>query len=230
MSTCYGVQVMRILVISGDASFSEIAVRGLEAEFGTVHVVTGGSMGWAMVNTYFYELVILNSPLAGGMHEREIVQRIRRKNSHVPILLVSTANAGIGIGSDSHLVQPITASVLRAEAKALLRRGRTAIGDTVQIADLEIDRLRHEVRRSGRRVELTLKEYSLLEYLATRPGNPVSRQMIVEQVWDESFSGLTHVVDVYVRHLRAKLDEPYAQKLIQTVKGVGYMVSDHSPL
>jgi two-component system copper resistance phosphate regulon response regulator CusR len=174
-------------------------------------------------------LVILNSPLSGGMPEKEIVQRIRRKNTQVPILLVSTPDAGIGVGSDRHLVPPITAGILRAEAKALLQRGRTAIGDTLQIADLEIDRLHHEVRRSGRRVELTCKEYSLLEYLAARPGHPVSRQMIVEQVWDESFSGLTHVVDVYVRHLRSKVDEPYPHKLIQTVKGVGYMVSDHSP-
>jgi two-component system copper resistance phosphate regulon response regulator CusR len=222
---------MRILLISGDASFTEIAVRALEPEFGTVHAVTGGSLGWAMVNTYFYELVILSSPLAGGMNDQEMVQRIRRKNPRVPILMVSSAggDAGSGIGIDRHLVQPITPSALRAEAKALLRRGRTAAGDTLQIADLEIDRLHHEVRRSGQRLDLTFKEYSLLEYLAIQPGQPVSRQMIVEQVWDASFAGLTHVVDVYVRHLRDKVDEPYSPKLIQTVKGVGYMLSDHSP-
>jgi two-component system copper resistance phosphate regulon response regulator CusR len=96
------------------------------------------------------------------------------------------------------------------------------------VVDLEIDRLSQQVRRGGKRIELTPKEYSLLEYLATQPGRPFSRTMIVEHVWDQSFEGLTNIVDVYVRHLRAKVDDPFPQKLIQTVRGVGYALSGGS--
>jgi two-component system copper resistance phosphate regulon response regulator CusR len=96
----------------------------------------------------------------------------------------------------------------------------------LRVADLEVDRLAQQVRRAGKRVELTAKEYSLLEYLVAHTGRVLSRTMIIEHVWDESFEGLTNIVDVYVRHLREKVDEPHEQKLIRTVRGVGYCLSD----
>jgi two-component system copper resistance phosphate regulon response regulator CusR len=98
----------------------------------------------------------------------------------------------------------------------------------LRVADLEVDRLTQQVRRAGKRVELTAKEYSLLEYLASHAGRVLSRTMIIEHVWDESFEGLTNIVDVYVRHLREKVDEPYERKLIHTVRGVGYCLSDEA--
>jgi len=112
--------------------------------------------------------------------------------------------------------------------KALLRRGPIAQSSVVRVGDLELDRLTQQVRRAGRRIELTVKEYSLLEYLGTQPGRVFSRTMIVEHVWDQSFEGLTNIVDVYVRHLREKVDAPFPVKLIHTVRGVGYCLSDQS--
>ena len=106
--------------------------------------------------------------------------------------------------------------------KALLRRGPITRSSVLRVADLEIDRFTQQVRRAGRRIELTPKEYALLEYLATNPGRVFSRTMIIEHVWDQSFEGLTNIVDVYVRHLRAKVDDPFPIKLIRTVRGVGY--------
>jgi DNA-binding response OmpR family regulator len=106
----------------------------------------------------------------------------------------------------------------------LLRRGPVSRSSVVRVADLELDRLSQQVRRAGRRIDLTLKEYSLLEYLMSNAGRVLSRTMIIEHVWDRSFGGVTNIVDVYVRHLRGKVDDPYEQKLIHTVRGVGYSI------
>lgn len=114
----------------------------------------------------------------------------------------------------------------RARAKALRSRGSPEASPLIRIADLEIDRLQQQVRRAGQRIELTSEEYSLLEFLAANAGRVMSRTMITEQVWDESFQGLTNMVEVYVRHLRNKVDNGHEQKLIQTVRGVGYSISD----
>jgi DNA-binding response OmpR family regulator len=110
--------------------------------------------------------------------------------------------------------------------KALLRRGTTDHSSVLRVGDLEVDRLAQQVRRGGKRIELTSKEYSLLEYLVANARRVLSRTMIIEHVWDESFEGLTNIVDVYVRHLRSKVDVGQAVKLIRTVRGVGYSVSD----
>jgi two-component system copper resistance phosphate regulon response regulator CusR len=110
--------------------------------------------------------------------------------------------------------------------KALLRRGASDQNSVLRVGDLEIKRLTQEVSRAGQRIELTSKEYALLDYLAAHPGRVLSRTMIVEHVWDQSFEGLTNIVDVYVRHLRAKVDDPFPLKLIRTVRGAGYRMTD----
>jgi two-component system copper resistance phosphate regulon response regulator CusR len=115
---------------------------------------------------------------------------------------------------------------LLVRVKALLRRGVTDRSSVLRVGDLEVDRLAQQVRRGGRRIDLTSKEYGLLEYLTANAGRVLSRTMIIEHVWDESFEGLTNIVDVYVRHLRSKVDVNQPNKLIRTVRGVGYMVSD----
>jgi len=112
--------------------------------------------------------------------------------------------------------------------KALLRRGPVSRANTVRVADLEIDRLTQNVKRGDKKIELTSKEYALLEYLASQPGRVFSRTMIIEHVWDQSFQGLTNIVDVYVRHLREKVDEAFPVKLLHTVRGVGYSLSDQT--
>ena len=134
--------------------------------------------------------------------------------------------ANFEAGADDYLTKPFAFAELLVRVKALLRRGSARSNELLRISDLTIDRLTHRVERAGKHIELTGKEYALLEYLALNAGRILSRTMIVEHVWDESFENLTNIVDVYVRYLREKIDEPFEQKLIRTVRGVGYAISD----
>jgi two-component system copper resistance phosphate regulon response regulator CusR len=129
-------------------------------------------------------------------------------------------------GADDYLTKPFAFAELLLRVKALLRRGPVNRSSVLRVLDLEIDRLSQNVKRAGRKIDLTSKEYALLEYLATNPGRVFSRTMIIEHVWDQSFQGLTNIVDVYVRHLREKVDDPFPVKLLRTVRGVGYSLND----
>jgi two-component system copper resistance phosphate regulon response regulator CusR len=131
-------------------------------------------------------------------------------------------------GADDYLTKPFAFAELLVRIKALLRRPPANRGHVLRVADLEVDRLVRLVRRGAKRIELTAKEYALLEYLMANAGRTLSRTMIVEHVWDSSFQGLTNIVDVYVRHLRAKVDDPFPVKLIHTVRGVGYCLDEAS--
>jgi two-component system copper resistance phosphate regulon response regulator CusR len=129
-------------------------------------------------------------------------------------------------GADDYLTKPFAFAELLVRVKALLRRTPAQRTHELQVGDLEVNRLTRQVRRGGKRIELTSKEYALLEYLAANAGRVLSRTMIVEHVWDESFENLTNIVDVYVKHLRTKVDDPFTTKLIRTVRGVGYSLDD----
>ena len=133
-------------------------------------------------------------------------------------------------GADDYLTKPFAFAELLVRAKSLLRRGPIVQSSVLRVNDLELDRLSQQVRRAGRRIPLTSKEYSLLEYLLANTGRVLSRTMIIEHVWDQSFQGLTNIVDVYVRHLRSKVDDDFPRKLIKTIRGAGYSLSDDDEL
>ena len=222
---------MRILIIEDERKVAEMVSRGLKAERYAVDVAENGDTGWAMAHTYDYDLVILDLGLP-GMGGAEVLRRIRGRNSRVPILILTARDAtackvdSFEAGADDYLTKPFAFAELAVRIKALLRRGSADQSSTVRVGDLEINRLTQQVSRAGQRIELTSKEYALLDYLAAHPGRVLSRTMIVEHVWDQSFEGLTNIVDVYVRHLRAKVDDPFPLKLIRTVRGAGYRITD----
>lgn len=226
-------EAMRILVIEDERKVAEFVARGLRDQRFAVDVANDGQAGWDMASTCHYDLVVLDLMLP-SLSGNEVLKRVRRQGSTVPVLVL-TARAGTAekvenfeAGADDYLTKPFAFDELLVRVKALLRRGSPDRSSILRLGDLEIDRQRQQAKRAGKRIELTPKEYSLLEYLAVNAGRVLSRTMIIEHVWDESFQGLTNIVDVYVRHLRSKVDDPNPKKLIRTVRGVGYSISDEA--
>jgi two-component system copper resistance phosphate regulon response regulator CusR len=224
---------MRILIVEDEKKVADIIARGLKAERFAVDVCHDGQSGWQAADACNYDLIILDLMLP-GLSGTEILEKVRRKNSLVPILIVTARDSladktkNFETGADDYLTKPFAFAELLLRVKALLRRGPVYRSNVVRVGDLEIDRLTQNVKRADKKIELTSKEYALLEYLASQPGRVFSRTMIIEHVWDQSFEGLTNIVDVYVRHLREKVDEAFPVKLLHTVRGVGYSLNDQS--
>lgn len=221
---------MRILVVEDEPKAGEYLRKGLTESGFIVDWARTGTDGLHLAQAATYDLIVLDVMLP-GMDGWHVVQELR-KTQETPVLFLTARDdvadriKGLELGADDYLVKPFAFAELVVRIRTLLRRGPLRESERIAIADLEIDVLKRRVVRSGDRIDLTAKEFALLHLLAQRKGEVMSRTLIASQVWDMNFDSDTNVVDVAVRRLRAKIDEPYPKKLIHTVRGMGYVLEE----
>jgi DNA-binding response OmpR family regulator len=220
---------VRILVAEDDRPVASFLKKGLEAEHYAVDVVPDGQEALYMAEEYDYDLVLLDLVLP-KMDGLQVLRQIRSRKKNLPVLVLTGRTRvedrvkGLDLGADDYMVKPFAFRELTARVRALLRRGDVPVEFRLQVENLEMNLVERAVSRGGRKIELTPKEFALLEYLMRNHGRAVSRPMIIEHVWNFSFDTMTNVVDVYINYLRKKVDGGETPKLIQTVRGVGYRI------
>jgi two-component system copper resistance phosphate regulon response regulator CusR len=223
---------MRILIVEDEPKTAAYVKKGLTEHGYVVDVASDGLDGLHLATTTEYDLILLDVMLP-GVDGWSVLQGVRRQRQ-TPVLFLSARDQvddrvkGLQLGADDYLVKPFAFSELLARVRNILRRGQAPREQTMKVADLEVDPMRRRVTRRGDRIELTAKEYALLDYFVRHVGELCSRTLIAENVWDMHFDSDTNVVDVAVRRLRAKVDDPYETKLIHTVRGVGYVFDARS--
>ena len=222
---------MRILVVEDEKKVASFLRRGLEAEHHEVDVAHDGDAGLARALATEYDLLILDVmlPRRDGL---EVVRELRKQGRRMPILVL-TARAtlpdkvtGLDVGADDYLTKPFEFAEFLARVRALLRRGAPTTPPILAVSNLTLDPVTRKVVRGGRPIELTPREYALLEFLMRHPGRVLSRALIAEHVWGVHFDSFTNVIDVYVNYLRRKIDAELEPKLLHTVRGVGYVLKD----
>lgn len=222
---------MRILVVEDEKKVASFIKKGLEEENYAVDIAYDGEEGLVLADINEYDLILLDImlPKLDGI---EVLRRIRGNGSGVPILMLTAKDAvedivsGLDSGSDDYLTKPFSFAELLARVRALLRRKTKEKTDLLTIDDLILSTSTHRVKRGGREIELTAKEYALLEYFMRNPNRILTRTLITEHVWDYHFDPSTNVVDVYVNYLRKKIDQGFEKKLIHTIRGSGYIIKD----
>ena len=221
---------MRILVIEDDRKVARFIERGLEQEGYAVDVLHDGVDAGEQTRLADYDAVVLDLMLP-GRSGAQVLRDIRARKPALPVLILSAKDsleervAGLDAGADDYMAKPFALAELSARLRALLRRGLPH-ETKLRIADLEMDTIRRTVTRAGRSIDLTPKEYALLEFLLRHSDRPVTRSLIVEHVWDIHFDSVSNVVEVHVNALRQKIDRGFTTPLIQTVRGVGYVLTD----
>ena len=221
---------MRILLVEDELDAAQMLAKGLREQSYAVDVATDGEAAVYQAGVNDYDLVILDVmlPLKDGF---EVCRELRAEGLTFPILMLTARDAppdrvvGLDMGADDYLTKPFDFHELLARLRALLRRGPALRPETVEVADLSIDMRARRVSRGARQIELTAKEYALLEYLARRAGEVVSRAEIAEHVWEENFDPFSNLIEVYVQRLRRKIDEGHTPKLLRTRRGEGYVLA-----
>jgi heavy metal response regulator len=222
---------MRILVVEDEKKVASFLKKGLEEEHYAVDTAFDGEEGLVLAHINEYDLIILDImlPKQDGM---EVLRRIRANGSTVPIMMLTAKDStdeiisGLDSGSDDYLTKPFSFAELLARVRALLRRRVKEKTDFLTVSDLSLTLSTHQVKRGEKKIELTSKEYALLEYFMRNPNRVLTRTLIAEHVWDYSFDSSTNVVDVYVNYLRKKIDRGFEKRLIYTIRGSGYMMKD----
>ncbi len=222
---------MRILIVEDEAKTTGYLQKGLTEEGFSVDSASSGEEGLRLAKSTDYGLIVLDImlPLLDGW---SVLAELRKSGKQTPVLFLTARDSvqdrvkGLELGADDYLVKPFAFSELLARIRSVLRRGPVRQAEVMNVADLEIDLLRHRASRNGQRLGLTPKEFSLLSLLVRRQGEVLTRTLIAEQVWDMNFDSNTNVVDVHVRRLRSKVDDPFNRKLVHTIRGVGYVLED----
>lgn len=222
---------MRILVVEDEKKVADFIQKGLEEEGFTVDVAYDGEDGVVKAEFCSYDLILMDImlPKKDGL---TAIREIREKDITVPILCLTAKDTvndivgGLNIGSDDYLTKPFAFAELIARSRTLIRRGAQDRGAELFFADLRVDPVGHKVWRSNNELNLTTKEYALLEYFMRNPNQVLTRSMIAEHVWDYTFDSFTNIIDVYVNYLRKKVEHNYEKKLIHTVRGVGYVLKE----
>ena len=226
---------MRLLLVEDEEKLARSLATNLKTEGFVVDTAANGIEGLELAALASYDIIILDVMLP-GLDGTKVLQKIRARNLQTAILMLTARDSlqdkvqNFEAGADDYLTKPFAFTELVVRIKALLRRRSSPQTDLIRIGDFELVRLTHKVKRGDKRIELSSKEYALLEYLAINAGRVLSRAMIMEHVWDRSFESLTNIVDVYIRQLRKKIDEGFERKLIHTVRGTGYVFGDESVL
>jgi two-component system OmpR family response regulator len=218
---------MRLLLAEDDLKLAGALDRGLRRAGYGVDVAHDGDAALLNARVYDYDVAVLDVMLPGA-NGFEVCRTLRDERRWTPVLLLTARDQvadrirGLDAGADDYLVKPFDFGELLARLRALTRRGPTPRPPALEVGDLRVDPATHQAERAGTPVDLTAREFAVIEFLARHPGQVVTRTQLLEHVWDENFYGSTNVVDVYVGYLRAKLERPFGRKLIHTVRGVGY--------